>query len=139
MLQALLELARYVLPDQFYLLYRELMKDNCLFCKILEKKIPAEIVFENDDCLGFKDIHPAAPKHILFIPKKHIESMDKAEQEDAAMLGRVLVYASEYARKNGFQESGYRLVNNMGKDAGQTVFHIHFHLLAGRSFAWPPG
>jgi len=115
------------------------MKDNCLFCKILEKKIPADIVFENEDCLGFKDINPVAPKHILFIPKKHIESLDRAESEDSAMLGRILISASEYARKTGLNDNGYRLVNNMGKDAGQTVFHIHFHLLAGRSFAWPPG
>lgn len=113
--------------------------DNCLFCKIVSRQIPAKIELETESILAFSDITPKAPHHVLFIPKKHIESLDKMTSEDSALIGNLMLEISKFANKNGFNEFGYRIVNNMGKDGGQTVFHIHFHLLAGRSFNWPPG
>ena len=112
---------------------------NCLFCKILNNEIPAVKVFENDNILAFRDINPVAEEHILFIPKKHISSLNEIEKGDAGLMGELLHTIASYARENGFNKNGYRVVNNMGENAGQTVFHIHFHLLAGRSFRWPPG
>jgi histidine triad (HIT) family protein len=114
-------------------------KEDCIFCKIVQKKISANIVYEDELCLGFKDINPVTPVHILFIPKKHITSLDEVYEEDVNLIGHVLLNISKYARKEGLVERGYRVVNNIGKDAGQSVFHIHFHLLAGRRFSWPPG
>jgi histidine triad (HIT) family protein len=111
----------------------------CIFCKIVEKMIPANIVYESDTCIAFNDINPVAPSHILFIPKKHIESVDKLTEADSGMIGKIILEITEYARKNNFSKNGYRIVNNTGADAGQTVFHIHFHLLAGRKMEWPPG
>lgn len=112
--------------------------DNCLFCKIIQKQIPSALVYEDEICLGFKDINPVAPIHVLFIPKKHLTSLAEAQSEKEIM-GHILSVISGYAKKDGLDASGYRVVNNMGRDGGQTVFHIHFHLLAGRSFSWPPG
>ncbi|MBK7056031.1 MAG: histidine triad nucleotide-binding protein [Leptospiraceae bacterium] len=111
----------------------------CIFCKIVEKIIPAGIVHESDNCIGFKDLNPVAPNHLLFIPKKHIESVDKMTEEDSHLIGKIIFEMTEYAKANHFSNGGYRIVNNTGADAGQTVFHIHFHLLAGRKMEWPPG
>jgi histidine triad (HIT) family protein len=113
--------------------------ENCIFCKIINKEIPANIVFESDNLLAFKDLNPVAPIHILFIPKKHISSLDSMGLEDKSLLGELLYEISNYAKSIGLPENGYRVVNNMGKEAGQTVFHIHFHLIAGRKMKWPPG
>ena len=114
------------------------MKD-CLFCRIIEKTIPGEIVYENEFMTAFRDIHPVAPVHILFIPKKHIDSVRQISGEDEIIIGKIFSGISEYARKEGLEKSGYRIINNTGEGAGQTVFHIHFHLLSGRQFQWPPG
>lgn len=115
-----------------------MLDPNCLFCKIIERKIPSNIVYEDELCLGFKDINPVAPVHVLFIPKKHIVSLAHAKEEKD-LLGHILTTIARYAEKEGLEENGYRVVNNIGKHGGQTVFHIHFHLLAGRPFHWPPG
>lgn len=113
--------------------------ENCLFCKIVRKEIPAGIEYEDDDMIAFRDINPVAPVHILFIPKKHIESLDALEEGDKELIGRIHYQISRLAKKLGLDQKGYRVVNNMGKDGGQTVFHIHFHLLGGKAFRWPPG
>lgn len=112
---------------------------DCIFCKIISKEIPAEIVYEDETVLVFKDIRPAAPVHLLLIPKKHIPTFLDAEPEDAQLLGQIQLVAAKLARQLGLEESGFRLVSNYGEDAGQLVFHIHYHLLAGRTLQWPPG
>ena len=111
---------------------------NCLFCKIANGTIPANRLAEGDDALAFPDIHPQAPVHILVIPKKHIASLAHARPEDAALLGRLLAFAAEVAREQKLSD-GYRLVINTGPDGGQTVEHLHIHLLGGRHMTWPPG
>lgn len=108
---------------------------DCIFCKIIDGAIPAQKVFENEDVLAFHDINPAAPVHVLVIPKKHIASMNDAQDGDWALIGEIHRAAQEIARKLGVAESGYRLVNNCGKDGGQEVFHIHYHLLGGAKLA----
>jgi histidine triad (HIT) family protein len=113
------------------------MTDQCLFCRIVRKEIPATLVMETDDCIAFRDINPQAPVHILVVPKKHVASLNDAT--DAAAIGRLSLVAGEIARKEGIADSGYRTVINTNADAGQTVFHIHLHLLGGRTMAWPPG
>ncbi|AOP34964.1 histidine triad nucleotide-binding protein [Leptospira tipperaryensis] len=116
------------------------MKDpNCIFCKIIAKEIPSKIAFENEEILAFHDISPQAPVHIVFIPKKHIVSLSDVKNEDSALLGNILVQIRDVAKNLGIAENGYRVVNNTGKNGGQTVFHIHFHLLAERQLHWPPG
>jgi histidine triad (HIT) family protein len=111
----------------------------CLFCKIVRREVPAEVVLENDEILAFKDVRPVAPSHALVIPKKHLTSIHEAETEDGALLGHMLLAAQEVAEKLGLGPSGYRLVINTGRDAGQSVFHLHVHVLGGRALAWPPG
>ena len=110
-----------------------------IFSKIIRKEIPAKIAYEDDKILAFEDINPVAPVHILFIPKKYLKSLDSMHAEDAALIGHIHLKISEYAREQGLDKTGYRVVNNMGENAGQSVFHIHFHLLAGRDMKWPPG
>jgi histidine triad (HIT) family protein len=112
---------------------------DCLFCKIVAKTIPAKLVLENDHVLAFEDIRPAAPKHALVIPKAHIPGIHEASPGDAAVLGQVLLAARDVAEKLGLGEGGYRLVVNQGLDAGQSVFHLHCHVLGGRAMGWPPG
>jgi histidine triad (HIT) family protein len=112
---------------------------DCLFCKIVAKAIPAKIVLENDHVLAFEDIRPMAPTHALVIPKKHIVGIHDATPEDAAVLGQVLLAARDAAEKLGLGKAGYRLVVNQGDDAGQSVLHLHCHVLGGRPMAWPPG
>ncbi len=104
---------------------------DCIFCKIVEGSIPSKKVYESETVLGFQDIQPQAPVHVLFIPKKHIASMNDATSEDFPLLADVLQAAQETARKLGLSEKGYRLINNCGSDGGQVVYHIHFHLLGG--------
>jgi histidine triad (HIT) family protein len=110
-----------------------------IFEKIARREIPAEILHEEEDFLVIRDINPQAPVHVLIVPKKPIPRVGEAGSEDAAVLGRMLVASGEIARKLGVYESGYRLVINHGKDAGETVPHLHIHLMGKRSFAWPPG
>ncbi|MCX8009963.1 MAG: histidine triad nucleotide-binding protein [Ignavibacteria bacterium] len=112
---------------------------DCIFCKIAAKEIPSTIVFENENIIGFNDINPKAPHHILFVPKKHIGKISETEEIDIPIIGELIFRASEYAKSIGLNESGFRLVFNNGKDAGQDVFHIHLHLLGGRKLTWPPG
>ena len=111
---------------------------DCLFCRIIKKELPSEIVYEDDTVLAFRDIKPAAPVHILIIPKRHISSLTDMTEEDEGAMGHVMFVASKLARDMGVSE-GSRVVVNCGKDAGQSVFHIHMHLLGGRSLGWPPG
>ncbi len=111
----------------------------CLFCKIVNREIKADIVRENEHALAFRDIHPAAPTHLLVIPKRHIAAIHDAAPEDVALLGQLLLLARDVAEEAGLADSGYRLVVNNGRDAGQSVFHIHVHVLGGRALAWPPG
>lgn len=113
--------------------------ENCLFCKIVKKKIPAELIFEDDRIAAFNDINPQAPVHILIIPKDHFASLNDIPEEKKDLLGHVLIRARQIAQNIGIQEKGYRIVLNTGKDSGQEVFHIHFHLLGGRRMTWPPG
>ena len=110
---------------------------DCLFCRIRDGAIPAKLVAENEHALAFRDINPQAPTHILVIPRKHLASLAEAEAQDAALLGEVLLLAQRIARDEGL--TGYRTVVNTGAQAGQTVFHLHVHLLGGRSLTWPPG
>jgi histidine triad (HIT) family protein len=115
------------------------MSSDCLFCKIVAKQIPSKTVLENDHAYAFHDIHPGAPTHVLVVPKKHITGIHEATPQDATMLGQVMLAAREVAAQLGLHEKGYRLVVNSGADAGQSVFHLHVHVLAGRKLAWPPG
>ena len=110
-----------------------------IFQKIIDREIPAKIVYEDDLCLAFHDVQPQAPIHILIIPKKAIHSLADAQLEDKELLGHMLLKVSEIAQNIGLSEKGYRVVINTNSDGGQTVFHLHLHLLAGRSLTWPPG
>lgn len=112
---------------------------DCLFCKIVEGKIPARVVHRDEHCLGFADINPQAPLHVLFIPLRHIASLNEATIEDREVLGHLMVSAQKVASENGFADAGFRVVMNTNAAAGQTVFHVHLHLLAGRQLTWPPG
>lgn len=112
---------------------------DCLFCKIAEKKIPAKIVHEDDKCLAFDDINPQAPTHTLVIPKKHTASLAELNEADASLLGHLMLTGAKIARQKGIAEGGYRIVVNTGRNGGQTVFHLHLHVLGGRSMHWPPG
>jgi histidine triad (HIT) family protein len=111
----------------------------CLFCKIVERAIPAKVLYEDERVIAFVDIAPKAPTHAVVIPKKHIARLDDAAPEDAALLGHLLVSAAAVARQLGVADSGYRLVINNGADAGQSVEHLHAHVLGGRPLGWPPG
>ena len=113
------------------------MADSCLFCRIVRGEIPAKLVAENEHAVAFRDINPQAPTHVLVIPREHVSSLDTAT--DPELLGRVMLLAAEIARREGIAEAGYRTVVNTNGAAGQTVFHIHVHLLGGRRLAWPPG
>jgi histidine triad (HIT) family protein len=113
------------------------VSENCLFCRIVRREIPANIVAELDDCVVFRDINPQAPVHYLVVPREHVGSLNEAA--DAALVGRLSLVAAEMAKREGIADSGYRTVVNTNADAGQTVFHLHLHLLGGRSMGWPPG
>ncbi len=111
----------------------------CLFCKIVNKSIPAKVLFEDDDVVAFHDLNPTAPVHVLVIPKKHIVGLAEAVTEDALVLGKLLVAARRVAEESGIAQSGFRTVVNSGPNAGQSVFHLHVHVIGGREMAWPPG
>lgn len=113
------------------------MSDSCLFCRIVRHEIPATIILENGEFIAFRDINPQAPVHVLIIPRQHVASLNEAT--DAGMVGRLTLLAAEIARKEGVASTGYRTVINTNADGGQTVYHIHMHLLGGRALAWPPG
>ena len=115
------------------------MSENCLFCKISAGEIPSAPVYEDDVCIAINDISPQAPTHILVIPREHFASLDKANGNHQKTLGHLLLTAAEIAREHGFAEDGYRVVINTNGDGGQTVFHLHVHLLGGRPFVFPPG
>lgn len=108
---------------------------DCLFCKIVDKQIPSEIVYEDDKVMAFKDINPVAPVHILLIPKKHISDLTAVEPEDAELLGHLLVVAKKIAQEMGVADSGFRIVNNCKDDGGQVIYHLHFHLIGGRKLS----
>lgn len=110
-----------------------------LFEKIIARQIPAEIVFEDEHTVAFRDIHAVAPTHVLVVPRRPLAKLSDATDGDAELLGRCLLATSQVAKQLGLDESGYRVVINTGADAGQTVFHLHLHLLGGRAFGWPPG
>tara|TARA_B100000676_G_scaffold1128_1_gene1034 strand:- start:204 stop:548 length:345 start_codon:yes stop_codon:yes gene_type:complete len=112
---------------------------DCLFCKIIDGDIPGDIVYETDSVLAFNDINPTAPVHVLIIPKEHIATLNDLEEKDAQTIGELILAAKKIANDKGISESGYRTVFNCNKDAQQTVFHIHLHLIAGRQMTWPPG
>lgn len=113
------------------------MAEQCLFCRIARREVPATLVAETEDCVAFRDINPQAPVHVLVVPREHVTSLNDAT--DARLVGRLAIVAAEIARKEGIADSGYRTVINTNADAGQTVSHIHLHLLGGRRLGWPPG
>ncbi len=114
------------------------MADKTVFQRILDREIPADIVFEDDRCLAFRDIHPQAPVHVVVIPKKPIPTLNDVTEDDAGLIGHLFVAMRQIASRLGLHK-GYRVVVNCGPDAGQVVMHVHFHLLGGREFGWPPG
>lgn len=112
---------------------------DCLFCKIAQGTIPAVIIYEDNEIMAFRDLNPQAPKHLLVIPRQHIATINDAKEEHQALLGKMILGAQKIARTEGLSETGYRLVFNINPDGGQTVYHIHLHLLGGRQMTWPPG
>ncbi len=112
---------------------------ECIFCQIVEGAIPTKKIYEDEHVIAFDDINPQARVHILVIPKLHVVSLNDTEDTDAVLLGQLMVACAKMARERGLAESGYRVVTNIGREAGQTVLHLHFHVLGGRSFTWPPG
>lgn len=113
--------------------------EECIFCKIGRHEIPTQIEYEDDRIIAFKDLNPAAPVHILLIPKRHIPGIAFLTEEDAGLVGDIILVAKKLAEEKGLVERGYRVVVNQGPDAGQSVLHLHFHLLGGRAMDWPPG
>jgi histidine triad (HIT) family protein len=112
---------------------------DCIFCKIIGRELPGKIVYEDESTFAIEDIHPQAPVHLLVLPKAHIATLDDLKPEDAPLLGRLIGVASQLARERGLASRGYRTVINNGTGAGQSVFHLHVHVLGGRVFHWPPG
>ncbi|MBI4686370.1 MAG: histidine triad nucleotide-binding protein [Nitrospirae bacterium] len=112
---------------------------DCIFCKIIDKKIPSKMVYEDESVYAFEDIHPQAPIHILIVPKKHIDTILEAKAEDNELVGQMFQTANKIADERGVAQRGFRLVLNCNSEAGQSVYHIHLHLLAGRAMHWPPG
>ena len=125
--------------DGHWHLLEVMFMEDCVFCRIVAGEIGADVVYSDDQLLAFRDIDPKAPVHILIIPKKHIETLFDLEDADSGTMGRIVGCAGELAREEGLMESGFRLVANCGDQAGQSVPHIHFHLMGGRSLTWPPG
>ena len=112
---------------------------NCIFCKIIAKKIPSKIVYEDEQVTAFEDVNPQAPVHMLVVPKKHISEIHNMTEKDKELVGHLFFTAKKIAEEKGLDTKGYRLVINNGAGAGQTVFHVHLHILSGRHFSWPPG
>jgi len=115
------------------------MSSDTLFAKIVRKEIPAQIVFQDEDVTAFRDLHPAAPTHILIVPNQIIPTLNEATPKDERLLGKLLLTAQKLAKQQGIAEDGYRVVMNCNADGGQSVYHLHLHLLGGRKMAWPPG
>ncbi len=113
--------------------------DDCIFCQIIEGKIPSRKVYEDEHVYAFHDISPAAPTHVLVIPKKHISSLMELKVEDQTIISKVMMAIQKIAKEFQLDKKGFRVVNNVGEEGGQSVFHIHFHLLGGRTMTWPPG
>ncbi|MBU2591186.1 MAG: histidine triad nucleotide-binding protein [Nitrospinota bacterium] len=113
--------------------------EDCIFCKIVSGEIPAKKLYEDDKAIAFEDLNPKAPVHILIIPKKHLATSLEAKEEDKGLMGHLFLTANKLAQEKGIDRSGFRLVVNCNEDAGQSVFHLHFHLMGGRFMAWPPG
>ena len=113
--------------------------DDCLFCKIVKREIPASIVYEDDHVLAFNDINPQGPTHVLVVPKRHVASLNELTPGDDQIVGEVVRRAAAIAKERGISESGFRVLFNTNRGAGQTVFHVHLHLIGGRSLSWPPG
>ena len=114
-------------------------QENCIFCKIIAGQIPSKMIYEDEVCVAFSDMSPQAPMHLLVIPREHFASLEKAEKSQKETLGHLLLTCAEIARQQGLAEKGYRIVINTNNDGGQTVFHLHLHLLGGRQFIFPPG
>jgi len=112
---------------------------DCIFCKIVAGEIPAKVVYEDHEMMAFEDINPQGPVHVQFISKRHIPNLNEATEEDFQLMGRILKQIARYSKQEGFSEAGYRVVNNVGPDGGQEVYHLHFHLIGGRPLQWPPG
>lgn len=112
---------------------------DCLFCKIVAREIPATILHEDDQVIAFRDVNPQAPTHALIIPRRHIATLNELQGSDSVLVGHMLFTATQVARAEGIENSGFRVVMNCNEDGGQTVFHIHLHLLGGRAMRWPPG
>jgi histidine triad (HIT) family protein len=112
---------------------------DCIFCKIINKEIPAKVAYEDDNVVAFHDINPQAPIHLLIVPKKHIASVMEIDDEENLLLGDIIRTAQNLARENNLDKKGFRIVVNTGEEGGQTVNHLHFHLLGGRFLTWPPG
>ncbi|MCW9014280.1 MAG: histidine triad nucleotide-binding protein [Gammaproteobacteria bacterium] len=112
---------------------------DCIFCKIIAGEIPGDIIYQDDDVLAFRDLNPQAPTHALVIPKKHISTINDIQSDDAELVGKMFLAAQKIAKDDGIAEPGYRTVMNCNSGAGQTVFHIHLHVLGGRAMSWPPG
>ncbi|HPC36319.1 MAG TPA: histidine triad nucleotide-binding protein [Candidatus Marinimicrobia bacterium] len=115
------------------------METDCIFCKIAAGQLGTEFLYESDEIVAFRDIHPKAPTHILIIPRRHIPKITDLQEPDEKLVGRMVTVANILAEKEGLKERGFRLIFNCGRDSGQEVFHIHLHLLGGRPFHWPPG
>jgi histidine triad (HIT) family protein len=113
--------------------------DTCIFCKLAKGLVRADIIYQDSELLAFRDIHPQAPVHVLIIPRTHITALWDADDTDAVLMGRLLLAANTIAEQEGINESGYRVVTNAGSDAGQSVDHLHLHVLGGRKLEWPPG
>lgn len=112
---------------------------ECLFCRIVARTIPSKIVFEDDVAVAFEDVNPQAPVHVLVVPRRHVGSIAELQAADAGLMGHLMVAGAAIAKQKGVSESGYRIVINTGKNGGQTVFHLHLHVLGGRPMHWPPG
>jgi histidine triad (HIT) family protein len=113
--------------------------EDTIFLKIVRREVPAQILYQDDEITAFKDINPAAPTHVLIVPNKHLPTLNEATAEDERLLGKIVLTAQRLARELGVDQTGYRLVMNCNSDGGQSVYHLHFHLLGGRRMAWPPG
>lgn len=118
---------------------REEAMSDCLFCKIVAGEMDADIVYRDDHVVGFKDINPQAPHHVLFVPREHVATLNDLNADNADLIGRLFLAAKQYAQENGLADEGWRSVINCQEGAGQSVFHVHLHVLGGRSFEWPPG
>jgi histidine triad (HIT) family protein len=118
---------------------RPVSSESCVFCRIVREELPAEIVHADEELLAFRDVNPQAPVHLLVIPRRHVRSLATLEQGDEGLAGRLLLAARDVARREGLVEAGYRVVANVGDEGGQTVPHLHLHVLGGRTMEWPPG